>query len=843
MFYSFFKFFLQVSICLFLSQNIFSQSFIISGKIIDSSSSQPLKNVSIELNGLPQNATISKEDGSFVLNTMHWSDSLRLTIVGYETKYFLLQKNHLTGLLIPMQPKAQSLAAVVIFGNKGNKEPGKRYMQKVIANKKYNDPDRFNSYISRQYLRHEVDISNLSDAAVYGKGLKALTINIYRNAGPEDATVLPIYFSEDVYDTYHSNSSPIDRKNLVAKKTLGLETDKFLHQLDKFNFSFNIYHNWLPIFNQTFASPLNDNAFNYYDYFFQDSDLVNNKKVYTIRFIPRQKYETAFSGLLWINDSTYSVQKVEMHLSKTANLDFIKDVRYKEEYALIVDSATHKAEYMPYKYSSTVEFETGLELLGIPVPAPKKMVRLTSVNTTVIGDIKINSPIAAEFAQKMKKEPTADLEKPDSFWRNNRFGDSLTQHEKNIYAMADSLKKNRRYRLGAKVVNIGVTGFWDLSDRVRLGPYFDLLSTNKVEGLRFRTGFWTLEKFDKKLNLNGYAAYGTKDEQVKGGGGIKYIWNRAKWTKTSLFASSDYDFMTEGDDNLDEDNLINSYFRKNIPTTRIYLKQILLEHEQYISRDFSIKGGIIYKEMTPVFDFYYHPLGKETQMPVDSIFLHTLPQAEASLQFRFSRNEKNFTFNYDLYHFDTYQPIFTLGFSTGLKLGNAQFTYQKLNVGVEQQLRLPPKSHLYYNIHVGKTFGTAPYLLLNVPAGNEYYVASRELFNTMIPYEFATDEFVSLYSRLYLGGIFFNKIPFIKKLGWRERFSFNAYTGTMSSANRNYNKGQSFTVPDKHPFMEAGVGIENIFHIFSIDYYYRISNITVPGMHKGAFFPGVNITF
>lgn len=843
MFYSFLKFSIPVGICLFFSPTIFSQSLIISGKVLDGNTNAPLKNVSVQLNGFPDSGALSKNDGSFSLTTTQWSDSLLLTSVGYQNQYYQIDKNNLTGLDIKMQPAPQSLAAVVIFGNKGDKEPGRRYMQKVIAHKRFNDPDRFDNYSSRQYLRHEIDISNLDEAAVYGKGLKAMTINIYRNAGRGDASVLPLYFSENVYDIYHSNSSSVDRKNLLAKKTLGLETDKFLWQLDKFNFSFNIYRNWLPIFNQTFAGPLNDNAFNYYNYFFQDSEIVNNKKVYTILFIPKEKYETAFSGTLVINDSTFSIKEVQMHLSPTANLDFIKDVRYSEEYGLFVDSATKKPEYMPYKFSSIVQFETGLELLGIPVPPGKKKVRLTSVNTTVVGDIRINSPMANEFAQKLKKEPTAELEKSNSYWKQNRFGDSLTQHEKNIYVMADSLKKNRRYSFDSKVINMGATGFWDFSDRIRLGPYFDLLSTNTVEGLRFRTGFWTLEKFDKKLNVNGYLAYGTKDEKFKGGGGIKYIWNRAKWTKTSLFASSDYDYMTEEDDDLDQDNLINSYFRKNIPTTRIYLKQILLEHEQYVSKNFSINGGFHYKEMTPVFDFYYHPISKETEMPVDTIFLHTLPQAEANIQFRFSRNERNFTFNYDLYHYDTYHPIYTVDFSTGLKIGNAQFNYKKVKIGIEQQLRLPPKSLFYYKIRVGKTFGTAPYLLLDVPPGNEYYVADRTLFNTMIPYEFVADEFASLNSRLYLGGIFFNKIPFIKKLGWRERFSFNAYMGNMSSANRNYNKGESFTVPDKHPFMEVGVGIENIFHVFSIDYYYRLSNVTIPGMHKGAFFPGVNITF
>jgi hypothetical protein len=464
------------------------------------------------------------------------------------------------------------------------------------------------------------------------------------------------------------------------------------------------------------------------------------------------------------------------------------------------------------------------------------------VNTTVIGDIKINSGMAQEFVKQMKKETTSDLEKPQTYWDNNRLGDSLSTHEKSIYVMVDSLKHNPKFVFGSKVINLLGTGYWDFDNKIRLGPYYSFLSTNSVEGWRFRSGLWTLQGFNKKINLNGYIAYGTKDQQAKGGFGIKYLWNAAKWTKTSIYASSDYDYITDEDQELDEDNLINSYFRKNIPTTRIYLKQIYLKHEQYVSKKFSINGTFIYKELTPVFEFSYHPLSKEN-LPIDSITSKTLPVTEASIGLRFVAKERTVIWNFDQVRAETFDPILTANFTQGFKSGNSGFSYQKLTVGIQQLLRLPPKSLFYYNIHAGKTFGTAPYLLLNIPAGNEYYVASRYLFNTMLPYEFATDEYVSLYSRLYLGGIIFNKIPFLRKLGWRTRFSYNAFQGDMSQKNRIYNKDASFKIPDMHPFMEAGVGIENIFHVFSVDYYKRLSALNNSKKENGSLFLGVNITF
>ncbi len=844
-----FHFYLKTILFLIISNfycynNGFCQVFVVSGKIIDVNTKEPLKNVTVRLKGV-SGGTLSKEDGSFLIETSQWSHSLELSSVGYNKLVFHLQKKNTTGLLLEMTIAEESLTEVIITSDKRDKEPGKRYMKKVIANKIYNNPDRFKSYSYQQYLRHELDLSNLDSAKNYGKSLKSLVINIYKSTDPGNASnSLPLYFSETVSNKYHSVSPNIDKENILAKKTLGLETDKILWHFDKFNFKFNIYDNWFKIFNQTYASPLSNTAFSYYNFYFNDSSVENGKKVYTIRFSPKQKYENAFSGSLWINDSTYSIKKIEMHLSKTADLNYINDILYNEEYRLSLDSGTNKYAYMPYKYSSVVDFETGWALLGIPVPSSSKTVRLVTTNTTVIGNIKINSDAPDEASlKKMKSEQTADFEKPDEYWRQNRL-DTLSKHEKNIYLMVDSLKNNSRYKWNSKVISFIGTGYWDFENKLRIGPYSSFLSTNNSEGFRFRTGLWTLSGFNKKLNLNGYMAYGTKDQKIKGGVGIKYLWNAAKWSKTSLFASSDYDYMIEEDDELDKDNLISSFFKKNVPTTRVYIKQIAIKHEQYILRGLNVKSSLTYKELSPVFNFTYHPLNKKTRQPIDSVYKRALPAAEISIGFRYTKEDKTIVLNYDqIYLRSTYNPIFTVRFTYGVEFGKAQFSYQKINVGIEQKLRLPPKSLLYYKIEAGKTFGIAPFLLLNVPRGNESFVASRYLFNTMLPYEFATDEYISLNSRFYLGGSIFDKISYIKKLGWRERFSFNAYQGSMSRLNRHYNRHSGFSVPNKIPFMEGGIGIENIFHVFSIDYYSRLSGVNKHNTPKGGLFLGVNLTF
>jgi hypothetical protein len=275
----------------------------------------------------------------------------------------------------------------------------------------------------------------------------------------------------------------------------------------------------------------------------------------------------------------------------------------------------------------------------------------------------------------------------------------------------------------------------------------------------------------------------------------------------------------------------------------MYLKHAMIKHEQYLSPDFTAKASFNYRELDPVFDFKYRPINPAIDKPYDSVFAKNLPVAEASIGIRYAHKERTTMLNYDNIRLGTFYPVLTANYTYGFEAGKALFEFNKISVGIEHRLRLPPKMALYYKLEVGKVFGTVPYLLLNIPPGNEYYVASKYLFNTMAPYEFAADRYVSLHSRFYLGGALFDKMPFLQKLGWRERFSFNAYWGDMSKANIDYNKGSNFNLIGSTPFMEASAGVVNIFHILSIEYYRRLNYLNNPYAKKDGVYLGLTLVF
>ncbi|MEG2849296.1 MAG: carboxypeptidase-like regulatory domain-containing protein, partial [Bacteroidales bacterium] len=85
---------------------------------------------------------------------------------------------------------------------------------------------------------------------------------------------------------------------------------------------------------------------------------------------------------------------------------------------------------------------------------------------------------------------------------------------------------------------------------------------------------------------------------------------------------------------------------------------------------------------------------------------------------------------------------------------------------------------------------------------------------------------VSLFYQHNFKGFFLGKIPLLKNLKWREAISIKGVYGTLSKKNNLekpillFPEGMSDL---KKPYVEMGVGITNIFRIFRVDTYWRLT--------------------
>jgi hypothetical protein len=147
----------------------------------------------------------------------------------------------------------------------------------------------------------------------------------------------------------------------------------------------------------------------------------------------------------------------------------------------------------------------------------------------------------------------------------------------------------------------------------------------------------------------------------------------------------------------------------------------------------------------------------------------------------------------------------------------------------------------------GKIFGKIPYPLLTIHNANQSYSYDISSYNLMNFLEFVSDQYTSINIDHCFNGFIFNKIPLLKKLKWREVVSFKALYGSLSNSNKPDNQTGLFKLPldnegnpitytlEKKPYIEASVGISNIFKLIRIDLVKRLtyldhSNVTDIGI-------------
>ena len=112
------------------------------------------------------------------------------------------------------------------------------------------------------------------------------------------------------------------------------------------------------------------------------------------------------------------------------------------------------------------------------------------------------------------------------------------------------------------------------------------------------------------------------------------------------------------------------------------------------------------------------------------------------------------------------------------------------------------------------------------------------------------DEYFSWDVTYFLNGWLFNRIPLLKKLKWREIVSCRGLYGHLSDKNNPELSDGLFAFPiadtramGKTPYVEVGVGIENIFKLLRLDYVWRLTYRDSPGIDKSGLRISLHMTF
>lgn len=812
---------LTIILCLF-GQSSIAQTNYLNGTVTDVQTGKNLQFVTIYLLKA-QRGEQTDENGDFRIAAPSYPDTLIASFVGYKTVKLFLTSTPKQKISIALELNAMELDSIAVIGYK---DEGRHLMQMVLNNKSVNDIKRFDNNVFNEYRKTELDVYNLDTGS--RSGFFKNIAKIYSKYNSDSVSnVAPVFFIEKLFRTYHSNNLQTNIEHLISTKQLGLATDKLGSKLDKFEFKINIYDAIIPILKTSFLSPVSKLGLSYYKFLLSDTIDIGDSRFIKVSFVPKVKNENTFSGYLYVEDKTFAITQFDIKTTNGSNINFIDKIRITENFISIENKNEAKENiWIPEKYITAIEFSNGLDLIGLPVNSDSTSLKIRLISSSLFNDYIINSEkLNANnfYDQSTRISDSGAVTDSISTFADIYKNGSLSENEQAIYHTYDSLYHNHKFVRETKITTLAATGYWDFGCHIRIGPYSSLVSTNLVEGLRLRSGFWTLPCFSKTFNFNGYLAYGFKDQIFKGGVGIKYVPTTNHYMKTELVARSDFDLLLDFDDVLDADNVFTLALRKNIPSYQIFTQILKLSQEADMNQNWSTKFFVSSKILNPTFDYSYYKTGEQDTI-IDFTPLKKLAVNEFGITLRYAHNERTTIFNYDKIRITTKYPVITLNYTYGFELTkNNFFEYHKITANIAQDINLPLKGTLFYSLSGGQLFGTVPALLLFSPVGNAYYVSNKYIFNNMLPYEFAADQYVSLMMRYNMGGLILDKIPLVNKFNLRERFIFNSYMGFITNANRDYNSINPIKTTGLKPYSEAGVGIGNIFNVLSLDAIWRLS--------------------
>lgn len=814
----------------------FAQTTVVKGTVKDATTMKPLSFVSVYFEG--GKGVMTGEDGSYSIETQRKNlTTLIFSYTGYSkvSKEILpLQQQILNIELVP----AGQLTAVVVktkrrgkYSNRNN--PAVELIDLVIENKPKN---RISSYDFVQYQQYEKMALSLAN-----KPEKMMKNRLFRNykfvlenvdtSTLSGKSLLPIYISEKLSERYLSKFPQRDKTVFLGEKKVNygdfLDNNGINQYLNMLYADINIYDNNINILASQFLSPIADMGPAFYRYYIRDTVEINKTKLIRLYFTPKNPNDLIFRGTMFITlDGNYSVQKIDMTISKNANLNWTRELRISQDFEKAFDGRYHVINStMIAEFALTKSSSGGI--LG--------------ERTVMLKNFLINKPAADSVYNNkdlvIRENPFANT---DSFWVANRHT-PLSTVEAKAYYNIDSLRNMKSFKRIGDIFTFLFSGYIGFG-KWELGNTNTFYSFNPVEGFKLRVGGRTTPKFSNNLYFDHYVAYGFKDEKLKYLVGGTYSFNHKSiysFPLNYLRVSYQYDTKIPGQELLfsQEDNLFLSIKRGN-NNKWLYNNYLKIEYTREFGKNISY--SFIFKnwKQTPAGDIVYKKISDNTLIP-------DITTSEISAELRWAPNEQFYQGkNYRIPIINKY-PVFKLRYIQGIKgLMNGEYNYENITLRADKRFYLSQLGYLDATLESGYIFGKLPYPLLTIHRANQTYAYQINSYNLMNFMEFVSDKFIASNLDFYFNGFFLNKIPLLKKLKLREVASFKILYGGIRNENdpaKNNkllrfpedNAGQQTTFSfDNTPYIEWSIGLANIFKLIRVDFVLRATYLNNPNISK-----------
>lgn len=831
---------------LMITSSVFPQ---IKGIVTDSINNEPLMYISIYYKDKKDLGTVTNVNGEFKIDSRRNGGILLFSAVGYKTKSLKIAPGK-QSLKVKLAPDNVLLNEVIVkpqkekYSRKNN--PAVEFMKKVIANKKAQILSANEYYQFDKYEKMKMSINDLTPEKLE-KGIykKYSFLRDQVEVSPKtNKLILPISLQETVSQTIY-RKDPENKKVIIkGMNSNGIEefisTGDMVGTVLKDVFSdINIYEDEIRLLQRRFVSPIGSSAISFYKFYLMDTLKVDKDECVHLAFVPQNSQDFGFTGHLYvIKDSSYAVKKCIMNLPKKTGVNFVNNMDIVQQYEQLPNGNwVLSDDDMTVDLSWNSKSENGLQV----------------ERTTKYTNYKFDTIENRLFHLKGNVIKEADmLSKSDQFWANAR-NIPLTKKESSVNILIKRLEEIPGFKyiiFGAKALieNFVETGDKNHPSLIDIGPINTMVTSNYVDGTRFRMSAMTTAALNPHWFFSGYGAYGLKDHRWKYSGTATYSFKKREnvvweFPKHFISATYSYDVMSPMDKFLftDKDNVFLALKATKVDQMS-YMRDAAINYELESHSGIGMKVMLRHRNDEPT--------GKLEYIKKDALQtrMHDITTTEASFTLRYAPGETFVNSKKRRVPVSLDAPILTLTHAMGFKgLLGGDYKFNRTEASFWKRLWLPASwGKIDLSLKAGAEWNKVPFPLLILPEANLSYITQRETFNLINNMEFLNDRFASMSLSYDMNGKLFNRIPLIKKLKWREMFRVRALWGTLTDKNNPFKSNDpdlfdfpkrdgrytSFVMDPKIPYIEASVGIYNIFKLLHIEYVHRFTYLDHPGINK-----------
>jgi hypothetical protein len=747
----------------------FSQVNSLTGLVRDSVTREALPYVTIIVNDNITEGTSSDSTGHFAIQSARPISSLTFSYIGYKKHKTIVSKTdahrELTVLLAPQESELEN---VTIFAGEN---PANRIIRQAVKNRDINNYANLHSYKYTAYEKFV--ISGIPPEEATNDSIK---LKFYEFLNDHYLAIL-----EAVIERKHLEPD-LTKETVIAQKVSGLQNPNFTVLTSEFQTT-NFYEPFINIATTDFVNPISSNSWEKYFFNITDTIYSGNDTVFVLTYVPgKGKHFASLKGVIEINTDGYAIQRVVAEPSDTSLASMF--VKVEQLYAK-VDSI----HWFPTHLNTDIGFKKFV-FQGL---------RMYMSGRTFINPPLINPPLSKKDFDGVGIDMMDDAaRKTDEFWEQNRI-DTLTEREKNSYAVLDSVGKEQHF--DRKLRFLAATQDGNLKLKYVSIQVYNVIKVNKPEGLRLGLGLETNSDVSLKYKVGAFCNYGLRDEVWKYGGFFEWKLYAPKNIKLRFDYSRTYE--ENGGNHFYQGSYwgMNENYRNYTITNFNFVDRRQISFTSRIRKFVNLEITAFDALKTPTDNYQFLNTSLEEPQLMDAF---NFTGFKAAL--RFSYKERVIESLDRYYWINMGYPTLWLQVTQGIDgLLNGQFTYTKYEMRFTHSF--PTKSfgitklameggYVNHLIPATDLFaGKSSYTFIGLYAANS--------FQTMRSNEFMSDKYVSLFiqqdllTNVIRKGKFQPNFVLVTALGW----------GTLSHPEVHVNANVKTM---ERGYFESGILINNI---------------------------------